>query len=82
MTQQHLMDRFAKACRDLGLIISLSKIKVLVQDVDDRPSIKISNYELDVVHDFIYLGTNISDKLAADTEINRRIGQAATTYSR
>jgi hypothetical protein len=75
------LDRFATACRDFGLTISLKKTKVLAQDVDDRPSIKISNYELVVVNEFVYLGSNISDKLAAETEINRRIGQAATTYS-
>ena len=76
------MDRSATACRDFGLTISLNKTKVLTQNVDDRPSITISNYELDVVTEFVYLGSNISDKLAADAEINRRIGQAATTYSR
>jgi hypothetical protein len=77
-----LIDRYATDCRYFGLTISLNQTKVLAQDVDDRPKIKISNFELDVVTEFTYLSSNISDKLAAETEVKRRIGQAATTYSR
>lgn len=42
----------------------------------------IDNYELDVVHQFTYLGSTITDTLSLDTEINKRIGKAATTLAR
>ena len=50
-------------------------------DVDSPPSISISDHELVVVHDFVYLGSTISDSLSLDTELNKRIGKAATTMS-
>ena len=42
------------------------------------PVIRISDYELEVVHYFAYLGSTISDCLSLDTELNKRIGKAAT----
>ena len=51
------------------------------QDVDSPPSISISDYELDAVNDFVYLGSTISDSLAFDMEIIKRIGKVATTMS-
>ena len=74
------MTRFSKACRDSRLTI-LKKTQVMGQDVDSPPSISISDHELDGVHDFVYLGSTISDSLALDMEINKRIGKAATTMS-
>ena len=50
-------------------------------DVDSPPSISLSDYERDGVHDFVYLRSTISDSLALDMEINKRIGKAATTMS-
>ena len=51
------------------------------QDVDSPPSISISEYELDGVLDFLYLGSTISDSLVLNMEINKCIGKAATTMS-
>ena len=76
------MDRFSHACKDFGLTISLKKTNVLGQDMDTSPVITIDNYELDVVHQFTYLGCTISDNLSLDTEINQRIGKAATMLGR
>lgn len=42
------------------------------------PVIRISDYELEVVHYFKYLGSTISDCLSLDTELNKRIVKAAT----
>ena len=75
---QCLMDRFSQACKDFGLTISLKKTNVLGQDVDTSPVITIDNYELDVVHQFTDLGSTVSNNLSLDTEINQRIGKAAT----
>lgn len=79
---QFLMDRLSAACKDFGLIISIPKTKILPQGVTEKPSIKIDNYELGVVEDFPYLGSNISGSLSLDTEINKRIGKAAGTLSK
>ena len=53
------------------------------QDVDSPPNITILEHELDFSHDFVYryFGATISDTLALDSELNRRIGKAATTIS-
>ena len=79
---QALMDRLSAACKDFGLIISLPKTNILSQGTTEEPTIKIDNYELEVVSQFTYLGSTITDNLSLDVEINRRIGKAATTLSR
>ena len=79
---QSLMDRFSRACNDFGLTISLKKTNVLGQDTAAPPIITIDDYELDVVRQFTYLGSTITDNLSLDTEIDKRIGKAATTLAR
>ena len=46
------------------------------------PAITIDDYELDVVEQFTYLGSDYIDNLSLDTEIDKRIGKAATTLAR
>ena len=46
------------------------------------PATTIGGYELDVVEQFTYLGSTITDNLSLDTEIDKRIGKAATTVGR
>ena len=79
---QTLMDRFAQACTDFGLTISLKKTNILVQGTAETPCITINNYELDVVNEFTYLGSTISNNLSLAKELDRRIGKAATTFAR
>ena len=74
-----LMDRFYQACKDLGLTISLKKTNVLGQDVNTSPVITINNYKLEVVQQFTYLGSTISENMSLDAEINKPIGKAART---
>ena len=78
---QQLMTRFRNACQDFGLTISLKKTQVMGQDTDSPPAISINDNELDVIHDFVYLGSAISDTFSLDSELNRRIGKAATTMA-
>ena len=68
---KRLVNRFTHACREFGLTISLKKTNVSARDTSQVPSVKIN--------DFTYLGSNISNNLSLDTEINRRIGKAACT---
>ena len=79
---QQLMNRFSKVCQDFGLTISLKKTQVMGQGVDSPPSITISMQELEVLHDFMYLGSTISDTLSLDVELDKHIGKAATMFSR
>ena len=69
---QQLMTRFSKACRDSpsghGTKCGFTQHQT-------------SDHELDVFHDFVYLGSTIFDSLALDKVINKRIGKAATTMS-
>ena len=76
------MDRFSQACKDFGLTISLKKTNVLGQDTVELPAITIDGYELNVVEQFTYLGSTITDNLSLDTEIDKRIGKAATRLAR
>ena len=58
---QWLLDRFSEACRYFGLTISLAKTQVMGQDIKEIPSFYIHNYKLEVVHEFVYLGSTITD---------------------
>ena len=78
---QLLMDCFSQACKDFGLIISLKKTNILGQDIPAPPVITIDDYELEVIHQFTYLGSTITDNLSHDAEIDKRIGKAATTLT-
>ena len=59
--------------------LSLKKTNVLGQDVNTPPFIPIDNYKLEVVHQFTYLGSTISDNLSLDAEINNPIDKVART---
>ena len=48
----------------------------------ELPAITIDDYEFDVVEQSTYLGSTITDNLSLDTEIDKRIGKAATTLAR
>ena len=80
LTQQELqalIDSFSQSCKELGLTISLKRTNVLGQDTIGLPAITIDDYELDVVEQFTYLGSTITENLSLDTEIDKRIGKAA-----
>ena len=62
---QYLMNRFVMTA--FGLTISLKKTKALAQ-ATSSPKITISNYELEVVDKFSYLGFTISSKLSLDRD--------------
>ena len=52
------------------------------QGMDSPPSITISTQEWEVVHDFVYLGSTISDTLSLDVKLDKCIGKADTMFSR
>ena len=78
---QALMDRFSQACKDFGQTTSLKKTNVLGQDAMELPAITVDDYELDVVEQFTYLDSTVTDNLSLDAEIDKRIGKAAITLA-
>ena len=46
-------------------------MQVMGQDVDVPLSITTSDYKLEVVHDFAYLGSTILDSITIDMELNK-----------
>ena len=44
---------------------------VMGQDIKAIPSLFIHNYKLEVVHEFVYLGSTITDDLSINSELNK-----------
>ena len=78
---QRLMRSFAQACREFGLTISLKKTNILRHDVCRAPSVQIDDYTLEEEEEFVYLVSIISSNLSLDTELDERIGKAATAMT-
>lgn len=81
-TLQQLIERLDHACNEFGLTISLQKTNGMAQDVGNVPCISIGDHTLEVVIDFAYLGSIISNKLSLDAELNTRIRKAAAAMAR
>ena len=63
---QQLTNCFTCACPEFSITISLKKTKIMGQDISSIPSISIGDCTLEVVEDFIYLGSTISSNLSLD----------------
>lgn len=79
---QRLVDAFAEACKEFGLTISLKKTQILTQNATCPAKVSIDGQILELVQNFTYLGSCVTDNLSLDTEINRRMGKAAATMAR
>ena len=55
----------------LDLPSAWQKTQVMVQEIKEIPSLFIHNYKLEVVHEFVYLGSTITDNLSIDRELNK-----------
>jgi len=75
---QLLMDRFSQACEAIGMTISRKKTQDIGQDTGSPPKIRLSDHAREVVQNFVYLGSSISDSLSLESELGRRIGKAWT----
>ena len=75
---QWLICCFTCACRVFGLTISLKKTNIMDQDLS---SISISEYILEVVEDFTYLGSTIYSNLSLDAKLNTLIGKVVTAMA-
>ena len=79
---QRLMDKFSDACDLFGLTISQKKTQVMGQATSAPPCITGSGKELEVAHQFQYLGSTTTDTLSLDVELRKCIGKAFTTLSK
>ena len=75
------MNKFASACTAFDLTISIKKTEVMGQNVEDVPEIFVDNQKLVVSDNFTYLGSTMTDNLALDKELDRRIGRACGTFA-
>jgi len=79
---QRLLNSFSNSCDLFGLTISLKKTQVMGQATPAPPLMSIKGVDLEVVHQFQYLGSTVTDTLSLDVELNKRIGMASTTLSK
>ena len=52
------------------------------QDIKEIPSLFIHNYKLEVVREFVYMGSTVTDNPIIDSELNKRIEKVATKFSK
>ncbi|XP_063620689.1 uncharacterized protein LOC134793093 [Cydia splendana] len=62
--------------------INTKKTVILAQGYTFQPSILLETVPLEVVDKFCYLGSTVSSNLSIDSEVDLRIGRAATTFGR
>ena len=67
------------ACSEFGITTRLKKTNILGQEVSSTPRISIGDYTLEAVEELTYIG---SSNLSLDTELNKRIGKAASVLAR
>ena len=79
---QRLMDKFSDACDLFSLTISQKKTQVMGQASPAPPCITVSGKELEVAHQFQYLGSTTTDTLSLDVELSKCTGKALTTLSK
>lgn len=76
---QHLIDKLSRPVRNSAWLSMRRRPKYRAKH---PATISINNYKLEIVHEFTYLGSTITDELSRDPEINRKIGQASFTFAK
>lgn len=83
---QKMMDLFATACTALGLTISLEKTKVMYTPAPGKeyvePKILVYGQLLDVVDEFVYLGSKLHQSCSLDSEVIHRISRATAAFGK
>ena len=79
---QQLVSCLSHACKEFGLKISLKKTNVMALDAGHPPTIASDGYNLEVVENFTYLGSTISNSLSIDVEVNSRIAKAIAVMAK
>ena len=83
---QLLVNCFDSACDTFGFSINIPKTKVMFQPAPGNPFIKptifVKDKLLDVVKNFVYLGSTVSQTALLDSEISARIQKAAAAFGK
>ena len=83
---QKSMNRFAKACDDFGLTISIKKTEVMYQPAPNapysEPVITVNGEKLRVTEKFFYLGSTLSRSVSIDEEVSYRIARDSSAFGR
>ena len=75
---RQLVISISQVCKEFGLTMNLKKTNDTVHGTETHPNITSNGYTVDVVENFINLGSTISSSLSIHPEINSRIVKAAT----
>lgn len=80
------LNKFSAACNNFGFTINTKKTEVMHQSttncVQSTTSIYVNQENLQVVENFTYLGSTLSNTVHIDTEINNRIAKASAVFGR
>nr|XP_049699970.1 uncharacterized protein LOC126055306 [Helicoverpa armigera] len=79
---QEMLDRFNKACKQFSMSINERKTVIMTQGITEIPTISLDGSPLEVVENFCYLGSTVTNNLCLDAEINSRIGKASTMFGK
>ena len=81
---QESLNRFAKACDNFGLTISIQETEVMFQPAPKapytEPVITVNGEKLTVAEKFIYLGSTLSHSVSIDKEVFYRIAKASSAF--
>ena len=81
---QQSINRFAVSCRDFGFTTSTRKTEVMFQPAPQQrysePCIIVDEETLKTVDDFSYLCSTVSTALNIDSEVDKRIAKARSTF--
>nr|VZI38067.1 unnamed protein product [Spirometra erinaceieuropaei] len=86
---QRSMDLFSAACVNFGLVINTQKTVVMYQPPPPysatppyAPQIRVNETQLQVVENFLYLGSILSGNTKIDDEVANGISKASQTFGR
>ena len=83
---QTILNTFAKAYRQLGLLLNSKKTKVLYQPppngTSTPPAITVNETPVENVEEFPHLGSLLSTKANIDAEVNHRISCASAAFGK
>lgn len=74
-----LLRKLKRERQNKGLMLNVKKAKILTMDKYDHDTFELDGDEIEVVKDFILLGTLVNSDAASKQEIKRRITMGKST---
>lgn len=79
---EDLIERVRTESEKFGLFLNVSKTKVMIiNQLEENPSIHAGNQAIEIIDQFNFLGSMISNQGGSSIEIRRRIAMAKTSMS-